>query len=1601
MNQHPLKIAAGVLAIVALLVNLQPLATGDKPVEKVAAWHQLDERMVHVPTTMQDSRVPITAGSAADLHPPPPTRTDFPKITVNGTDDQGRGCILTGFQAPRPPLESGVNQIAAGGYTVEISHAKNLTGDAQRHSAVSGTITEAPFLFAAPRVLNWTGGSAGTNANMANAGNWAENESPMDPPLANLIIATRNGATGDIPTLLVGGDYALRSLSLDNAAGRFSPEGGLRIGPTTLSSSTVTRTLSFTNPQEDMISASNGTKVEFTKFANAASLLLNLDFSGRSPVFTDATSEIIQSTATFTGSGGIRKTGPGTLRLESANTHTGGLTVEGGLVVVNSPAALGANPAAPQADSVVLNGGTLRFENSNSSPSSNRGIQVGQNIGTLDISGSAITLLGSVSDLPGEAGILAKKGGFILRLNTSNTHRGGTHLMEGRIRYSSAAAFGTGPLTLDHNTGFLPTSSGFAVPNDLIMTGGTVRFGGEGHAHIHEGDIDLTGGTRTIRLSDPVTVNGSVSNGTLGVLADSPAFALTLNGGVGPLTVAPGAMLVIGATATVAGDIHCSGSLSYAPAVTAGSNIILDNGALTTPGGTLLLGPGAAISGSGVIVANIQLAAESSITGTAGQTLLVIGEITGAGQASNIVHVIDPFTAVDGVQTSHFGVATFSTDFKLPGGFPTTSAPVFRFDLGDPAASDRVHFQDALLQFGTGGLDLSQMELIPHAGFGEGVYQIITATVPISGVLGTHTRAKVGGLPVWLRIGNDGKSIELRVGAAATEFPFTAGETYFGRNNYIEYRAGNVPVLLVTGHDGGLEPQEIPLRTYGATARDLNLNPLTIAMADEFTARTGKRPHVIISHLRRNRLDPNREIVEAAQGNIHAEQAWHEYHNSFLRTARDAMEREYGFALTFDMHGHGHEIARLELGYLLGATELNVNDSTFKQPGYTWQSSLRSMMLNNPSLPFPALIRGSKSLGERFVEIGIPAWPSATYPTIGTAPFFNGGYTTSEHSCLDCNSPMDAIQIETHFGVRNDESARAKFARDFADVLQAYLVDYYQYSPGTGTLLGLTASHAETSRGGPVVTLSVKREGYLAAAETLSLTFAGDAVKGTDFTVSAESVSFAAGERTKNITLSPAAAGPAQGDRSILVVMAPQYRQSTDGSRLEITLGDGVSQTVRITAATQTVRKDSGTATFHLRRTLAGPSLQVPLLWSGSAVPGGHYQPVETAVFPAGELTSEIHVPLRDDGYIEDDLTLAVAIAAAPGYTRGSPSQALVSLIDNDRPGGLTAWLTGGLEGNIWQDRSGFGHHATTLPGGLGPVATAGAVAFDGVSATAALPRFPVEPDGSFSIAFFFRAEIGSLNTERNLFSYGARGQQGALGVYLATPTQLRTSLGTAAPVTIVGTWNDGTWHHYALTVTAGGSARIYINGQLATSSNAWNGPLLANRLFWIGWNPGVATTAGFFKGSIRDFRIYQKAVSQAVLGALAGGEINFPAWLASFGIAESAGTSLFQHYAFGRKPWEPAPSTPLFKFTGSRFELEFIRQLGASDLRYELQRSADLTEGAWETLATLPPSQQDWVIHQSEISLEDLHGLISIVDESPPNELQARLFYRIKASLK
>jgi hypothetical protein len=277
----------------------------------------------------------------------------------------------------------------------------------------------------------------------------------------------------------------------------------------------------------------------------------------------------------------------------------------------------------------------------------------------------------------------------------------------------------------------------------------------------------------------------------------------------------------------------------------------------------------------------------------------------------------------------------------------------------------------------------------------------------------------------------------LLVGAPADVQTYAPGQTYFGRNDYVEFRAGGLPIIVSVPHGGSLEPAAIPNRTSGTTVTDMATEELARAVAAALQARTDREPFLVICRLKRSKIDVNRDIGEGAQGNSDAELAWSEYH-AFLDAARAMAAGRHGRALVVDLHGHGHAKPRVEIGYLLGADELNRPNADLDDPARARQSSIRTLAAES-GLPFSALLRGTASLGGLLERAGYAAVPGPETPGPGADPYFGGGYTTRRHGSAD-GGPVSAVQLETPYpGLRDSAAARSRFAASLADALMAFL----------------------------------------------------------------------------------------------------------------------------------------------------------------------------------------------------------------------------------------------------------------------------------------------------------------------------------------------------------------------------------------------------------------------------------------------------------------------------------------------------------------------------------------------------------------------------------
>jgi hypothetical protein len=270
---------------------------------------------------------------------------------------------------------------------------------------------------------------------------------------------------------------------------------------------------------------------------------------------------------------------------------------------------------------------------------------------------------------------------------------------------------------------------------------------------------------------------------------------------------------------------------------------------------------------------------------------------------------------------------------------------------------------------------------------------------------------------------------------------YIPGNTYYDSTGYVEFIAGNLPFIISVPHGGYLKPSNIPDRNCSGCSyiRDSYTQELGREIQAAFIQKTGCYPNMVINLLHRIKFDANRDIGDAADGNATVEQAWYAYH-SFIDSSKSQIIHNYGNGVFFDLHGHGHTIQRIELGYLLNRYVLQSSDSNLNTNTIIGSSSIKSLTSNNlNSYTHAELIRGSSSFGTILVNRGFDAIPSTTIPNpIGSDPYFSGGYNTRRHSSVN-GGVIDGIQMECNHDIRFDSILRKKFA----DSLVLAIIDYY------------------------------------------------------------------------------------------------------------------------------------------------------------------------------------------------------------------------------------------------------------------------------------------------------------------------------------------------------------------------------------------------------------------------------------------------------------------------------------------------------------------------------------------------------------------------------
>ena len=370
-----------------------------------------------------------------------------------------------------------------------------------------------------------------------------------------------------------------------------------------------------------------------------------------------AANQILTWNGDISGSGGLIKSGSGTLVLGGNNTYSSGTAITGGNVIISADVQFG-TAGTP----VTLDGGTLQIS---SNITTTRPFTINSGGGTINTPGSFITptyrldLNGNITGV----GTLTKIGNGTLALGGDNSNFvGDTYVKEGTLvltannSLSPYTRLQVDPSATFNANGFTQTFADLSGSGALNVGAGGLSFKPSG-VSTYSGQMQGSGGF-TMSGDGTLTLNGTNSysgatNIQSGMVKLGGAGALPANT---PLQLSAGAMLDLNGNPVTVGQLDGAGSVALGGAAltinqtgnTTFTGVMQGTGGFTKQGaGVLVLGGNNTFTGNTTIEAGtVQLGATGALPdGTplhlsAGAMLdlngnpVIVGQLAGAGSVA-------------------------------------------------------------------------------------------------------------------------------------------------------------------------------------------------------------------------------------------------------------------------------------------------------------------------------------------------------------------------------------------------------------------------------------------------------------------------------------------------------------------------------------------------------------------------------------------------------------------------------------------------------------------------------------------------------------------------------------------------------------------------------------------------------------------------------------------------------------------------------------------------------------------------------------------------------------------------------------------------------
>jgi len=485
-----------------------------------------------------------------------------------------------------------------------------------------------------------------------------------------------------------------------------------------------------------------------------------LNGGGLGIVLNDNTFEV--SNGTFSGliqgsGGALTKKGSGTLELSGSNTYTGGTTISGGMLSIDSDSCLG-----DRLGSLTLDGGTL---GGRAPFTSSRDVTLA-GAGEISVLEGGVALSGTLSG----SGALTKGGKGTLMLTGQNTFSGGMIISEGVVALDADQSLGSSASSVTFSGGVLQVRQSFTSSRSVLLTSdGTFDVD---HSVLLEMSGVFSGagglnkqGEGTLELSGVNTYSGdtTVSKGTLALAGGGTlglSKNLTLNGGNASITSGAGTK-VVSALNGVNGEFNLNDNEIEVESGTFSGVIAGVSGALKKTGGGTLTLSGESTYGGGTTVRGGVLSVGSNRHLGAASTPLTLN---GGTLLTTLAFDLTRDLSLGGAGTIEVaqGVLTLSGEISGSGslkksGVGTLVLSHLNIQNGNTILSEgalSVH-ADSNLGSSASNLEFDGGTLLTTSGFtsarnlaftGSGTIEVATDILTLSGVLSGASSLKKKGL---------------------------------------------------------------------------------------------------------------------------------------------------------------------------------------------------------------------------------------------------------------------------------------------------------------------------------------------------------------------------------------------------------------------------------------------------------------------------------------------------------------------------------------------------------------------------------------------------------------------------------------------------------------------------------------------------------------------------------------------------------------------------------------------------------------------------------------------------------------------------------------